>query len=159
MATKDAFAGARTGFMFLEAFVGAVAREIGIERTLGIITKMSEDFGAKQGKMMKQQTGSKEIDAKAAWPLLKSAVEDIVLNFEVVEENPKRVVVKAGRCAVYEAGQALGMDGKTIEAICHAGGNRMDDMLLKQLNPALSYRLRKFRATADDFCEEEIILG
>jgi L-2-amino-thiazoline-4-carboxylic acid hydrolase len=159
MATEDGFAGAKEAFMFFEAFVNAVAQEIGMERTLGIMTKMSEDGGAMQGKMMKQQAGAKEIDAKEAWSLLKTAVGNLVLRFQLVEENPKRVVIKAGRCAVYEAGQALGLDGKTIETVCRAGGNRFDDTLVKQFNPRLSFRLRKFRSSADDFCEEEIVLG
>ena len=158
MATKDAFTGAKTGFMFFVTFFNAVAQEIGMERTLGIMTKMSENMGAMQGKMMKQQAGTKEIDAKTAWSLLKTAVEDLVLSFQIVEESPKRVVVRAGRCAVFEAAQALGIDAKNVEAVCKAGGNRFDDMLVKQLNPSLSFRLRKFRSTADDFCEEEVIL-
>lgn len=159
MATKDAFIGAKTGFMFFVTFFNAVVQEIGMERTLGIMTKMSENMGAMQGKMMKQQAGAKEIDAKAAWSLLKTAVEDIVLSFQVIEESPKRVVVKAGRCAVFEVAQALGIDAKSMETVCRAGGNRFDDMLVKQLNPSLSFRLRKFRSAADDFCEEEVVLG
>ena len=159
MATKDGFTGAKAAFMFFEAFVNAVAQEIGMERTLSIMTKMSENGGAMQGKMMKQQAGDKEIDAKTAWSLLKTAVGDLVLSFQLVEESPKRVVVKAGRCAVYEAGQALGIDGKTIETVCRAGGNRFDDTLVKQLNPSLTFRLKKFRSAADDCCEEEVVLG
>jgi hypothetical protein len=159
MATKEAFAGAKTGFTFLNAFVGAVAQEIGMERTLGIITKMSENFGTMRGKMIKQKAGAKEINAKTAWSLMKPVVDDIVLNFETVEESPSKVVIRSGRCAVYEAAQALGIDGKTVEAVCRAGGNRMDDVLVKQLNPNLSFRLRKFRSSADDFCDEEVVLG
>ena len=159
MGTKDAFAGAKTGFTFLDAFVVAVAQEIGMERTLSIMTKMSENLGTMQGKMIKQQTGAKEIDAKAAWAMLKPTVEDIVLSFQVIEESPKRVVIKAGRCAVYEAAQALGIDAKSIEAVCRAGGNRFDDSLVKQLNPNLSFRLNKFRSAVDDFCEEEVVQG
>ncbi len=159
MATKDGFAGAKTGFTFLNAFVGAVAQEIGMERTVSIMTKMCENLGAMQGKMMKQKAGAKEIDARAAWSLLKPAVDNIVLKFQVVEESPKRVVIRSGRCAVFEAAQALGIDAKTVEAICRAGGNRFDDSLVKQLNPSLSFQLKKFRSTADDFCEEEVVLG
>jgi len=159
MATEDGFAGAKTGFTFLIAFVGAVAQEIGMERTVGIMTKMSENLGAMQGKMMKQKAGAKEIDARAAWSLLKAAVDNIVLKFQIVEESPKRVVIRSGRCALFEAAQALGIDAKTVEAMCRAGGNRFDDSLVKQLNPSLSFRLKKFRSTADDFCEEEVVLG
>ena len=82
-----------------------------------------------------------------------------MLNFQVTEESPQRVVIRAGRCAVFEATQALGIDVKSIEAVCNAGSNRFDDMLVKQLNPGLSFHLRKFRTSADDFCEEEVVLG
>jgi hypothetical protein len=53
----------------------------------------------------------------------------------------------------------LGMDGKTIEAMCRVSSIRFDDMRVKQLNPSLSLRLRKFRSAPDDFCEEEVVLG
>lgn len=159
MVTKDAFTGAKTAMMFLDAFANAVAQEIGMERTLGLMTKTCETMGGMMGKMMKGQVGIKEIDAKTAWSLMKTAPEDLGLSFQVIEESPKRVVVKAGRCSVYEAAQALGMDAKFIETMCHASSNKFDDMLVKQLNPSLNFRLRKFRSAADDFCEEEIVLG
>lgn len=159
MATQDAFNGAKSGFRSFIGFVSAVAQEIGWERTLAIMTKMSENGGAMQGKMIKQKVGAKEIDARTAWALLRPAVDDMVLSFQLAEESPRRVAIKSGRCAFYEAAQALRVDGKTIEATCRAGGNRFDDLLVKQLNPRLSFRLNKFRSSADDFCEEEIILG
>ena len=159
MAKKDAFTGAKTASLTLCAFANVVAKEIGMERTLGLITKTCEAMGAMQGKMMKQQAGTKEIDAKAAWSLLRSVSEDLGVTFPVVEESPKRVFIKSGRCPLYEAAQALGMDAKSIEAGCRAGSNRFDDVLVKQLNPGLSFRLMKFRSAADDFCEEELVLG
>jgi hypothetical protein len=107
---------------------------------------------------MKQQAGAKEIDAKIAWSLLKTIPEELGLNFQIIEESPKRVVVRAGRCSIYEAAQALGIDNKSIETMCKFSSNRFDASLVKQLNPSLSYRVRKFRSSADDFCEEEITL-
>jgi len=66
--------------MFFDAFANAVAKEIGMERTLGLMTKTCETMGAMQGKMMKEQVGTKEIDAKAAWSLVKTAPEDRINN-------------------------------------------------------------------------------
>jgi len=78
---------------------------------------------------------------------------------EVIEESPQRVVFKVDRCPVYEAAHALGMDAEAIEAICRADSIRFMGAMAKQLNPNLSYQLRKFRSAADDSCEEAIVLA
>jgi len=77
----------------------------------------------------------------------------------VVEESPQRVVVKAGKCSLYAAAQTMGMDAKTIEGMCHASPLRFMDTVAKQLNPNLSWQLRKFRSAPDDSCVEELVLG
>ena len=159
MATEDAFNAAKTALTFLDAYINAVAQEIGMERAAALATKVFENMGAVQGKMMKDQAGIKEFDAKAAWSLMRMAPEGLGVSFEVVKESPERVVVKASRCSVYEAAQMLGIDAKTIEAMCRAGPNSFMDTFAKQLNPNLSWRVPKFRSAPDDFCEEEVVLG
>jgi hypothetical protein len=159
MAIEDVFLGAKTGLTLFEAYVNTVTQEIGMERALGLVTKTFEKMGAMQGKMMKEQARIKEFDAKTAWSLLKTIYEGFGTSEEVVEETPKRVAFKVGRCPVYEAGQMLGMDAKSIEAGCRAGSVRQGDAMVKQLNPKLSFPLTKFRSAADDFCVHEIILG
>jgi hypothetical protein len=49
------------------------------------------------------------------------------------------------------------MDDDTIEMWCRAGRIRLIDVLVKQLNPDLVFRLVKFRPNSEDFCEEEIV--
>jgi len=159
MAGKDAFTGAKTALLAFDAYVNTVAQEIGMERAVSLMTKAFENMGVMQGQMMKQQAGIKEYDAQTAWSLLKTTPEDLGIKFQVIEQSPKKVVVKAGKCPIYEAAQTLGLDGKTIETMCNASTNRFDEMLVKQLNPGLSFRLRKFRSAPDDFCEEEVVLG
>jgi len=68
-------------------------------------------------------------------------------------------VVKSGRCPLYSAGQMLGLDNNTLETMCRNGSARLMDTITKELNPNLSYQLRKFRSGDDDFCEEAIIQG
>jgi hypothetical protein len=53
----------------------------------------------------------------------------------------------------------LGLDNNTIETMCRNGAARLMDTMTKELNPNLSYQLRKFRSDEDDFCEEAIIQG
>jgi hypothetical protein len=51
------------------------------------------------------------------------------------------------------------MDNESIEAVCRAGALQYMDAMVKQWNPNLSYRLRKFRSSADGHCIEEVVLG
>ena len=159
MPAKDAFNGAKTALMMMDAFAGTVAQEIGKERALGLMAKTCENLAASMGKIMKQQAGNKEIDARVAWSMLKTSPEAMGITFQVTEESPQRVSLRSGKCPIYEAAQELGMDNKTIETMCKYSTNIFDDVLVKQLNPSLSFRMLKFRSTADDPCEEEVVLG
>ena len=159
MAIEDVFNGAKKALTLFDAYTNTVAQEIGMERAVSLMTKMCENMGAIQGKMMKEQAGIKEFDAKAAWSLLRTTPEGLGLSIEVLEESPERVVVKVGKCSVYEAAHMLGMDAKTIETMCRASSEKFMDTVAKQLNPNLSSRITKFRSAPDDFCEEEIVLG
>lgn len=157
MAIEDTYRGAWAAMTFFNAYINTAAEEIGMDRALYLLTKMCETRGAIQGKMMKEQAGTAEIDAKAAWSLVKAVPEGIGISSEVVEESPQEVVVKLGKCPLYSAAQMLGLDAKTIETMCRSGSARLMDTTIKQLNPNLSHQLRKFRSDAEDFCEEAIV--
>jgi hypothetical protein len=159
MAIEDVFNGAKKALTLFDGYFNAVAQDIGMERALSLMTKVCENMGAMQGKMIKEQSGIKEFDAKTASSLLRSIPEGLGISMEVVEESPKRVVGKVGKCSIYEAAHMLGMDTKTIETMCRAGSNRVMETIAKQLNPNLSFRVTKFRSAPDDFCLEETVLG
>jgi predicted ArsR family transcriptional regulator len=160
MAVEDTFNGAKTGLTLLFAYLNMVGQEIGMERAMALDTKMCEAMGAAQGQMVRQQAGTEEFDTKAASQLLLGSIEKgLGILSETTEEGPQRVVVKIGRCPVYEAAQALGMDAEAIEATCRAGSIRFMDTMAKQFDPNLSYQLTRFRSAADDYCEEAIAVA
>lgn len=159
MAIEDTFNGAKNAYTFFFAYLNTVAQEIGMERALALNTKMCEAMGTEQGKMMKEQSGVEELDAKAAAPFAQKPAEGLGIISEVIEESPQKAVIKFGRCPIYEAAQVMGLDAETIETRCRAGALRFMETMVKQLNPNLNYQLRKFKSSADDFCEEEIVLG
>lgn len=107
---------------------------------------------------MKEQSGIKDFDVQTALSLLKNFPESIGVSVEVLEESPQKVVFRSGRRPLYEAAQMMGLDAKNIETICRSGSERFIEIVAKQLNPNLSCRLTKFRASPDDFCESEIVL-
>jgi predicted ArsR family transcriptional regulator len=159
MAVEDTFNGAKNGYTMLHAYTNTVAQAIGMEQALALATKMNETMGAAEGKMYKELAGIEEFDIKAAYQRLNDSIEDVGILSEVIEESPQRVIFKVGRCPIYEAAQALGMDTKAIEANCCASSIRFMEAMAKQLNPNLSYQLTKFRSAADDYCEEAIVLA
>ena len=120
---------------------------------------MCESMGTMQGKILKEQAGAEELDVKAAWSLVKSIPVGIGIGAEVIKESQQEIVIKAGKCPLYTAGQMLGFDNETMETMCRKGSARLMDTMTKELNPNLTYQLRKFRSGADDFCEEAIIQG
>jgi len=159
MATEHAFGGAKNAFIFYGAYLNTVAQEMGMERALALHTKMLETAGAMQGKTMKERTGMEEVDAKAAWSLVRAVPESLGISFEVVEESPSRVRIRYGQCSVCEGWHMGGLDDKTRETMCRVGSMRFMDTAVKQLNPRLSYQLTKYRSALNDFCEEQIVLG
>jgi hypothetical protein len=157
---EDTFNGSKNALTTFFAYFNAVAQEIGMERALALHTKMAEVRGANMGKMLKEQSALEEFDPKAAASLARNSIEKgYGISSEVIEESPQSVVFKVGRCPLYEAAQELGLDAEVIETLCRAGALRFMYTTVKQLNPNLNYKLRKFRSAADDFCEEEIVLG
>ena len=158
MAIEDTFNGAKNAFVFHQAFVNTVAEEIGRERASALETKMCETLGALQGRMAKEQAGIQEFDAKAAHLVCSQVIGGLGLTSEVTEESPQEVVVKVGKCPIFEAAQLMGLDVQTSEAACRAGAIRFMDTMVKQLNPHLRHELRKFRSAPEDSCVEAIVL-
>ena len=55
MAIEDTFKGARNAYIYYFAFLTMVAREIGMERAIALQTKMCEETGTLDGKMIKSR--------------------------------------------------------------------------------------------------------
>jgi hypothetical protein len=158
MSMEDTFNGAMNAHTGYFAYFNAVAQEIGIKRAIVLLAKVNEELGTTQGKMMKEQSDIEEFDAQTALSLMKTLPENIGVSAEVIEASPQKVVFRSGRCPAYQAAQMMGLSAETIEATCRNGGEKLLEILAKQLNPNLSYQLTKFRSSADDFCESKLEL-
>jgi serine/threonine-protein kinase len=107
---------------------------------------------------LKDGVGTERADAKTAARVLMKLIGPLGFKPEVLEESPNRVVFKPGRCPIYEAGRALGMEHSAIEAWCRTRPLRVTEQAVKELNPRLHYRLLQFREGPEDSCIEEIIM-
>ena len=160
MASEDIFTGAKNAFTYMFAYVNTVGEDIGMERALALDTKMCEVMGAAQGMAIREQSGMEDISLQAATPFIDRFLEDgLGITSQLLEEDAQKRLFKVGRCPLYEAAEALGMDHASIEVLCRSGAIRFMDTLAKQLNPAFSYQLREFRSSAEDSCIEGMFLS
>ena len=160
MSVEEKFDGVKNTFSLFMAFFNEVAQEIGMEKAVALDAKVGRATNADIGKMMREQAGAQEIDAKTAYMMTSKAVEEgFAISSEVIEESPQKVVFNIGKCPIHEACQMAGMDSESIEALCRATSIESMDAMVKELNPNLSYRLAKFRSAEDGCCKEEIVIA
>ena len=155
---EDVFNGAMAGFVFFEGFRNEVAEEIGEEKTLSLMDKMSISLGKMQGKILKSQARSdkiKKVTPSIARSLIGVIFAGLGMETETLNETPEKFSLNVKRCPVYEAGKLMGL---VDENLCRHGAVKFMDNVVKQLNPNLSYELKNFRTSSDDCCQEEIVL-
>lgn len=159
MANNEVFDAAKAAFTFHNAYLNTVGQVIGMDKAIELESRMCETMGAVQGKEILEQSDIKDFDAKMAYSVAKAVPESLGIFGELLEESPQKVRFKCRECSIYEGAKMAGLDDKTLENTCRKGSIRYMDNLVKQLNPNLSYKLTKFRSSADDSCEEEITLS
>jgi len=140
---------ARTSYIAFASYVSKVAQEIGMTRALEILASTYEDMGNYRGLKYKKQSEIKSFDAEKAYPLLKKIAERLGIEYEIMQMDPKKVVVKFGRCPIFEAAKTVGLDP---ENFCHCGATKYMNTLLEKLNPKLEYEINKIKAVEEDFC-------
>ncbi len=139
------------------AFFNTVAEELGRKQSLASLSKSLENLGAMSGKMTKEQMGIEKLDASTIGSIMKGMVETYGLTSKL-EESPKTVLIKNYKCPFYDGLQAAGFDHEAVEAFCRHGPATMVKSFFGQIDPTVKYQLKKFRSTAEDFCEEEFVL-
>jgi hypothetical protein len=158
MTVADTFTGAKSGLAFLFAYQNTVAQDIGMEQALALNNKMTKAMGTAQGKELKKQIDVKEIPPKLAASLAGEFLKQALgIRSRTMEGSAEKAAIEVGRCPIYEAAEALGMEHEAIEALCRTGAIPYMDAIVKQFNPDLGYDLSQFRPSADASCIETIV--
>jgi hypothetical protein len=159
MSKQAVLEAAANTYTFYLALFNALVQEVGEERANALQAKTLEGFGAMQGKMARAQTDVEEFNAETAFQFTKLVPESLGMTLEVVEASPDKVVFRAHRCPVYDAGLLMGQDHASMEATCPVASLKFMDAMAKQFNPNLSYQCVKYRAGPDDYCDEALVLS
>ena len=158
MSVKDTFRGAKSGLAFLFAYQNTVAQAIGMEQALALNHKMVQAMGTAQGQDLEERIEVEEIPPKLAASLAGEFLKRTLgIRSQITEGSADRAVIEVGRCPIYEAAEALGMDHAAIKVLCRDGSIPYMDAIVKQFNPDLEYELSQFRPSADAPCIEAIV--
>lgn len=156
---EERFVGASTAYIPYCAYVEALIKNIGEDKTFEILSASEKSRGIKVGKSVKKENPDVEYDLKKTMETIVEMASQIAGIDIVIELNDKRAVTltQFGKCPVYEAAHSCGIPDEEIEKLCRAGSLVFLDNVVKQLNPELTYKVRKFRSQEDGGCVEEIV--
>jgi len=157
MMDNSVFISARALSEVTYKYVDTVAREIGVEKALGLLCDVMEPLARHQAQVIRETMPAASHDVGTAFALSRTII-GMAFGMELtpIEQRPDRVLARSGRCPVFEACQLWGVEPR---GICRAGPTRFIDRTLKLLNPELSYQIVKYRASAGDFCQSAVVLG
>ena len=158
MPAEERFAAAQAAMAFFNAYVNTVSDEIGSERAMALYARTAEQAGEMQGKMARKEAGDQDLEADAAYSILRAIPDSMGILGEVLEEGPSLVRVSVPKCSIYESYLMAGLDEAAMQARCRHGSMRFMDTEAKQLNPRLTFQLSKFRASPNNVCLEELRL-
>jgi len=158
MAADDTFQGAASAFTLMHAYRNRVAQDFGMDKALDMDSEVCSGLGAIRAGEIREEAGGEVFDLPdAREALARSILKDFGIGARMGKEGPDEVILEVGRCPVYEAARALGMDNQTVEAMCRATAMSYMNAMAKELNPDLGYELRRFRSSAEDCCEEAVV--
>lgn len=150
----DIRSGATVAYMAYFSYVKAVMEKLGEEEALRLMSTSDAARGKKAGEEIR---GAKPpFTLEETRDTIISMAKDIGGIDTVIEQDEKHVctLTERGKCPVYEAGHAVGMDDALIEKICRASSLKFLDNAVQAFNPKLCYKVKAFREK--EGCIEEI---
>jgi len=146
MVSKDAYDAAKSMAGMLGTLVKVTIQEVDKEKTLELLGKVGESLGAvyadlfKEPDLNKVATKIEEMNASSGFS-------------SKVEVKANKIFNNVYRCPVYDGILGVGFDHEAIKAICQSLV-KGENTGLRRVNPKATTTLRKFRKSADDFCQE-----
>jgi hypothetical protein len=148
----DPLAASRDMLVLFYSYVAEVGKEIGMEKALELLKKLSERSGVQVGEMLKKQVEGD--DCMAAWELMQILNKNIPRPMEVIEESPQKVSMRVGKCPMADASKITGL---SVDTMCQNIFIPMTEAAIKAINPDLRVGV-KFRSSPKETCEEWIAL-
>lgn len=156
---QDTLNGATVAYTAYFSYVKTLMRELGKESALAYMKESDTARGIKAGAEIRAQAGGKDFSVKETMKTIVDMAKGIGGIDTVLEltEDSAKTLTAFGKCPVYEAGKAVGLEDEEIETICRASSLPFLDSVVGQLNPDLCYTVTAFRSEEYHGCVEEIV--
>jgi hypothetical protein len=153
--SEQLFKSVKSVYIALAAYVKNVAKEIGEDKAMEILSSSFDEIGTYQGKKLKRDAKKANLDANEAYELIKSIPKSIGINFMITQKDSDKIIARLDKCSIYESAKLVGLDPAEF---CINSAIPYFKAVAKQLNLDLEYSRNKCKLTEKDFCEEQLVL-
>lgn len=155
MSRQELYEATRKVYALYAEFFAVVAHELGTERALALHGEAHERQGLKSGTLLKQSVGGAP-DIERLGSVLQASNLSIGIDCQLAACDARSATFCNGQCPVYDGYRMGGLDDATAEALCQTGAAAKLGTMLHQLDPAIVYRLKRYRSEPAGECEEQI---
>lgn len=152
--------GVRRAYGIFLAYVIATVKELGTDRVLEVLSRTIRRRGSADGQELVSRLGLQgRTDLEAGLAVYGAFLSDAETEYQVVERSDRRATLKMSGCPIFDGYHAAGMTCDYLtENLCRNITLPLMTAVVSQVNPELKVKLKKFRASPDDFCLEELTL-
>ena len=134
-----------------------ITQELGEAKALTLHKNAHEYVGLKTGKQIREQMGDIVYDLETLTKVLRKGNQSIGIDCQMVK-SADSLLLRNLRCPLYDGYRLGGLDDRLAKLLCQVGAPAKLWTTLKQLNPAVIYKLNHYRDIPNERCEEEVKL-
>jgi len=157
--SEKSFLGVKRAYSVLFSYIISVIENLGSDKALEILKEVVQKRGREDGSELKIRLGivnDKIIDGLAVYSAF---IQDSGMKFDVIKETKEKIVLRIGKCPVFEASHEAIVDCQYFgERMCRLIYLPLASALVSVINPNLSVDLVRYRTFHDGYCIEEMSL-
>ncbi len=157
--SKKSFLGVKRAYGVLFSYIISVIESLGSDQALKILKEVVQKRGREDGLELKRRLGVVNNNIFDGLAVYSAFIQDSGMNFEVIEENKEKIVLRIGKCPVFEASHEAILDCQYFgERMCRLIYLPLASAVVSVINPNLSVDLVRYRTFHDGYCIEDISL-
>lgn len=141
------------------SYILAVSDDFGTEKALELLSRVVEVVGEATGKRLIKHLGVQGKGVDIGFALYSSLLDSYGVEHQIVEKTGDLASIKIGNCPIYGALKNVGWCREMREGLCKNLFLPYIATILRQVSPRVKLRLRRYRASSNDYCIEEIFLN
>ena len=159
MPSNKTYLGVKRAYSVLFSYVISVIESLGSDKALEILKEVVLKRGKEDGLDLKRRLKVESDDILDALAVYSAFIQDSGMTFNVIEKNEKKIVLKIGKCPVFEASHEAILDCQYFgEKMCRLIYLPLASAVVSIINPYLSVDLVRYRSFHDGYCIEELSL-